>query len=367
MDINGLDNFKENVQHTINGEFDKIDDVFSSVQKDGRGNICPVTIILPTLAMQAVEKYKEIHANDPKRSYNPVEGVELFMEILDNKLYEAKDMLIERFRHIASQSPKSAKFMYENHSMAGYHEEEGIVSALKHGTIVIGQLGMAETLIILIGEDQTTDKGMELAKRIENLYLKRTGEFKQEYHLNFGNYYTPAESLCHTAFKKWKEKYGDMENVTYYIDNKGERQEKEYFTNSIHLPVYVQVSPFEKIDIESQLTGLSNAGCITYCEVDHAIVHNIDALEKLVKYAMDHDVPYLGINLENDTCNDCGYQGQIPGVCPKCGSDNISRLKRVTGYITGDYKTAFNYGKQVEAEQRVIHKDIINFGNMQDA
>lgn len=148
--------------------------------KDGRGNICPVTIIMPTLAMEAIE----------------VEGdaVENFMSILDKKIHEARDMLIERFNWICSQSPDSAKFMYENHTMAGYVPEEGIRSALKHGTLAIGQLGLAETLQILIGCDHTTPEGMNLAKRIEQLFKTRCAEFKEQEHLNFGVYYTPKFS-----------------------------------------------------------------------------------------------------------------------------------------------------------------------------
>ena len=103
-------------------------------------------------------------------------------------------MLIERFEYICRQSPASAKFMYENNLMAGYVPEEGIRSALKHGTIVIGQLGLAETLEILIGKNHTTAEGMELAKRIEQLFKDRCAEFKKEYQLNFGVYYTPKNS-----------------------------------------------------------------------------------------------------------------------------------------------------------------------------
>lgn len=146
--------------------------------KDGRGNICPVTIIMPTLAMEAKEK-------------NPDNIVEEFMSILDQKIHEAKDMLLERFEWICSQDACSAKFMYENNTMAGYIPEEGIRSALKHGTLAVGQLGLAETLQILIGKNHLTDEGMNLAKRIEQLFKDRCSEFKQEYKLNFGVYYTP--------------------------------------------------------------------------------------------------------------------------------------------------------------------------------
>lgn len=327
--------------------------------KDGRGNICPVTVILPTLAMEVKLKLDKL-GNIEDHLTKHERYMQEFLIKLDQKIFEAKDMLIERFNFIASQSPASARFMYENGTMAGYIPEEGIISALKHGTLSLGQLGVAEALQILIGCDHTTEEGMKYAKEIEALYKKRCAEFKQEYKLNFGVYYTPAESLCYTAFKKWKEKYGDFEGVTYYLDKDGNRVDKLYFTNSMHVPVYHELSPFEKIDIESQLTGYSSAGCITYVELDHSVVHNVEALEKIVDYAMEKDIPYLGLNFPNDMCNDCGYQGRIDNKCPKCGSENISRLRRVCGYLTGDYKTAFNKGKQVEVKQRVIHKEIIN-------
>ena len=294
--------------------------------KDGRGNIAPVTIILPTLAMQAGD-------------------VDTFMKILDEKIHEAKDMLIERFDYICSQSPASAKFMYENGTMIGYHPEEGIRSALKHGTLVIGQLGLAEALQILIGKDHTTPEGMEVAKRIEQLFKDRCAEFKQAYKLNFGVYYTPAENLCYTAMKKFKKDYGEIPNVS----------DRDYFTNSMHVPVWKEISIFEKIDIESQLTGYSSAGCITYVELEGAVLHNLQALEQIVSFAMEKDIPYFALNVPNDLCLNCGWTGEIGNECPECGGTDIQRLRRVTGYLTGDYKTAFNYGKQKEVEQRYKH------------
>ena len=312
--------------------------------KDGRGNICPVTIIMPTLAMEA----NELAANE-NLEYGDYFDDELvikyFFDILDTKIHEAKDMLIERFNWICSQSPASAKFMYENGVMAGYVPEEGIRSALKHGTLAMGQLGMAETLQILIGCDHTTSKGMELAKRIEALFNKRCAEFKQEYKLNFGVYYTPAENLCHTAMKKFRAKYGVIPNVS----------ENDYFTNSIHVPVWKEMSVFDKIDIESQLTGYSNAGCITYIELDSTVKNNIDALETIVNYAMDKDIPYFAINVPNDTCLKCGYCDEFNDHCPECGSEDIQQLRRVTGYLTGSYTSAFNKGKIQETQMRVKH------------
>ena len=353
LDINALDNFKQNVQHIINGEFDKIDDVFSAIQKDGRGNICPVTIILPTLAAMIRKKLEK------KEQFDNKELVwDEFMKLLDKKIHEAKDMLLERFNHICSQSPKSAKFMYENKTMSGYHKEEGIISALKHGTIVIGQIGMSETLYLLFGFDHTTQKGMEYAKQIEQLWLDRTSQFKKEYKLNFGVYYTPAENLCFTSFKKFRKAFPeyDLEGITYFINSNGEKEYKEYFTNSIHVPVYHNCDVFEKIDIESELTGYSNAGCITYVELDSTCYNNIDAIEKIVDYAMEKDIPYFAINIPLNRCAECGepiYDEELD-KCPKCGCDKIIRLGRITGYLSTTIEH-FNKGKQKEFKDRIDH------------
>ena len=306
--------------------------------KDGRGNICPVTIILPTLAMMAKEAVELGRGGDEDDNSNQL--FEIFMAILDKKIHEAKDQLIERFEYICKQDPRSAQFMYENNVMAGYVPEEGIRSALKHGTIVIGQLGMAECLEILCGTNQCHPEGMELAKKIEQLFKDRCAEFKQEYKLNFGVYYTPAENLCYTAMKKFKQKYGVIKHVS----------DHEYFTNSIHVPVWEEVGVLDKINIESQLTGYSSAGCITYVELETGIVNNLDAMEEIVNYAMDHDIPYFAINVPNDTCLDCGYTGEFNDRCPICHSQRLQQLRRVTGYLTGNYKTAFNWGKQTETE-----------------
>lgn len=309
--------------------------------KDGRGNICPVTIIMPTLAMKAKDIVEEINKDGEVENI-----VNVFMDILDTKIHEAKDMLLERFEWICSQSPDSAKFMYENGVMEGYIPEEGIVSALKHGTLGVGQIGLAETLQILIGCDYTTDRGMELAKKIEKLFYDRCVEFKKEYKLNFGTYFSPAENLCYTSMQKFKDKYGVIPNVS----------DKDFFTNSVHVPVWVEITPMQKIDIESQLTGYSRAGCITYTELNGSVKNNIDALETIVNYAMDKDVPYFAINVPNDMCTNCGYTDDIADECPMCGCKEIRRLRRVTGYLTGDYKSAFNKGKQQEVEMRVSHK-----------
>ena len=325
---------------TYNGADINIEEGTNAQTKDGRGNIAPVTIIMPTLAMQAKERWQEDSA-----TLN-LSLEEVFLGLLDIKINEAKDMLIERYNYIISQNPDSAKFMYENGLMRGY-DGKTVESAMKHGTLVIGQLGLAETLQILIGKDHTTKEGMDLAKKIESLFNKRCKEFKEKYKLNIGVYYTPAENLCYTAMNKFRKKYGIIPNVS----------DKEFFTNSIHVPVWKEMSYFEKIDIESELTGYSNAGCITYIELDSSAKNNLKALETLVNYAMDKDIPYFAINVPNDTCLSCGYTDEFDNSCPECHSENIQQLRRVTGYLTGNYKTAFNKGKQAEVELRYKHSN----------
>ena len=310
-------------------------------QKDGRGNICPVTIILPTIAMEAKEKCEE----ETGGKYDEAILTEYFMKLLETKIGEAKDMLIERFNWICKQPMDSAKFMYENGTMAGYDEKEGIISALKHGTLAIGLLGMNEAAHALYGTNHFEGLGKELTDKVVGMYVQKCKEYKEALRLNFAVYYTPAENLCHTALKNFRKKYGIIPGVS----------DRDYFTNSIHVPVWIEMNPFEKIDIESQWANKGNGGTITYVELPSTTKNNIEALETLVNYAMDKDIPYFAINLPLDCCENCGYQDEIGEKCPKCGSSNITRLRRVCGYLTGNYLTAFNKGKVQETQQRVKH------------
>ena len=319
--------------------------------KDGRGNIAPATIILPTLAMEAKKKAKD----------NPEYIVDYFMNILKDAISDCKDSLIERFNWICAQNPASARFMYENNTFYSYGDEfekEGIRGALKHGTLAIGQIGLAETLQILVGCDHTEEKGMELAKKIEQLFKDKCKEYKEHYKLNFGVYYTPAENLCNTSYQKFLKKYGLIENVTAYKDENGELKPRGYFTNSMHVPVWKEISPFEKIDIESQLTGYSNAGCITYVEIGDNAQNNLTALEQIVDYAMEKDIPYFALNVKFSDCEKCGYSGYIEydAPCPSCGASHeyISDYARITGYLSTKV-SHFNKGKQQEAKDRFTH------------
>ena len=273
--------------------------------------------------------------------------VKKFIDLLDEKITLGINMLIERYNYINKQDPASATFMYENKTMAGFKNK--VEDATKHGTLALGQIGIAETLQILLGCNHTKPEGMELAKEIEKLFYYRCKHAKEQYGLNIGVYYTPAEGLCYTALNNFKKKWGVIENVS----------DKKFFTNSMHIPVWEKVDAFTKIDLESELTGYSNSGCITYVEMDASIRNNLKALEKIVLYAKKKDIPYFAVNVPNDSCNECGFMGDFNDCCPACGSENVQRLRRVTGYITSDYKTSFNAGKQDEVEHRVKHTGVL--------
>ena len=354
FDINFTpDYFKKVITATVNNN-GKIpaNCLVSGIQKDGRGNIAPCTIVLPFVAMEAKKKAKD----------EPTYIVDYFMDLLEKYITDAKDELIERFNWICAQPWTSAKYMWNNNTMKGYDPNEGIRSAMVHGTLAIGQLGVAEALYILVGVDQTTDKGMEVAKKIEQLYNSKCEEYKQQYKLNFGVYYTPAENLCYTAFKAFKKKFGNVPGVTNFTDKDGVVHEKEFFTNSIHVPVWLGdedgVDWKKKIDTECQLTGYSNAGCITYLEISDNAKSNTDALYQILKYEMEHDIPYAAFNFQINECVNCGNTDNLDesvGICPVCGSTNINWLRRITGYLVGDKNASFNKGKNNEESYRKAH------------
>lgn len=363
FDVNFEDSYRRNIHSAIK-DGNLADTCISGVAKDGRGNICPVTVILPTLAMEVItKKFKSLTSDYSEmiEFAHEQDNVDVvfnsFMTYLEKKLNEAKDTLIERFKHISSQPVDAAKFMWENNTMSGYIKEEGPISGLKHGTLVVGQIALAETLQILIGTDHTTERGMEYAKRIEELYSRKCNEWKKEYKLNFGVYYTPAENLCKTAYRNFVKKYGFIDKVTAYTDSQGNLIERGYFTNSMHVPVWDNVDIFKKIDIESELTGYSSAGCITYVELEDGTYHNIEGVEEVIDYAMDKDIPYFALNIPIDRClnPNCNHSGQFD-VCPVCGSTEVSHLRRITGYLSTDVKN-FNKGKQMEEHDRVKHSN----------
>lgn len=305
--------------------------------RQGRGNNVPNTIILPKLGI-------EFGICLGKRSEPDLDG---FWKAFEETLKLTEKGLLERFEIMVKQSPKSAPFMYQNNTIQGAREcSNDVFNALKHNTLAIGYLGVAEMCQALFGKNHVHDKdvhafALSVVKRI-NEYA---AEASERNNLNFSCYATPAEGLCRTALISLRNQYGVIKDVTSH----------EYITNSHHVPVWEEVSIQTKLECEAPFCKYPTGGCITYIELDSTFVKNTKAVEDIIDYAFKElDIPYLAFNFPIDSCLDCGYQGEFNDNCPQCGSDNIQQLRRVTGYLTTDYRN-FNDGKQSEVLERVKH------------
>lgn len=303
----------------------------------GRGNLVPNTMILPKLGI-------EYGICLGKRSEPDLEG---FWSAFEDLLMLCEQGLLERFDIMVNQPPESAPFMYQNGTMMDAQKcKMSNYEALKHGTLAMGYIGIAEMCQALFGKNHAEDEevhafALKVVKRI-NEYAKEASE---RHDLNFSCYATPAEGLCHTALKGLRKQYGIIPKVT----------DKEFLTNSHHVPVWQEISIFKKLEIEAPFCKYPTGGCITYVELDSTFVKNTKAIEQIIDYAFKTlDIPYLAFNFPIDSCLSCGHQGEFNDACPECGSTDIQQLRRVTGYLTTDYRN-FNKGKQQETEHRIKH------------
>lgn len=306
--------------------------------KLGRGNITPVTINLPYIGIEHGICLGERDTPDE-------EG---FFKELNYMLDLATKELLDRYKYICSQSIKAGSFMYHNGTIADSDKALffGVKESMKHGSQALGYIGLANACYAMYGKYFHQDKKvMEFAKKVIKTIYDRAKVNTEKYHLNFSAYSSPAESTCYTLASKLQKKFGKIKNVC----------DRDYLTNSCHVPVYENISIRDKIDAESNFTWMSTGGCITYTELNSGVINNPRAVEKIINYAMNNErIPYFAINFPIDTCNHCGFSGEIEEYCPACGSDDIKRLRRVTGYITTDYRK-FNKGKISETNDRVKH------------
>lgn len=312
----------------------------------GRGNNNPITIILPKLGI-------EYGIALQKRDKADLAG---FWQALEDTLNLVERAHLARWNILKRQSPHSAPFMYDNGSI---HDADKCVDnvepALIHNTFAIGYLGVAEMCQALFGRDHVKDAevhafALKVVERI-NRFCKEASERNN---LNFSCYATPAESLCYTALKNLRAQYGVIPNVT----------DREWLTNSHHTPVWEKVSIFDKLRIEAPFCKFATGGCITYVECESTFMKNTRAVEDIIDYAANLGIPYLAFNFPIDTCMDCGYQGEFDAECPECGSQNILQLRRVTGYLSADYRR-FNAGKRAEVEARVKHTAYTSYGDIE--
>ena len=311
--------------------------------KVGRGNVCPVTMNLPRIGIRHGICLGERDTAD-------LEG---FWQELDEELALTETALVDRFYHICAQSVKSAPFMYQNGTIADYKEAnfKGVYEAMKHGTLAIGYIGIAEMCQALFGKDHSEDEqafgfALSVVRHI-NQWAKEASERRD---LNVTCYATPAESLCRTFAQALQKEFGSIPKVS----------DREYITNSHHVPVWQKVSINKKLETEAPFCKYATAGCITYIELESAVMQNQKAVSSIIDYAMSLDIPYLAFNFPIDTCLKCGYQGEIEYNCPRCGNTEIQRLRRVTGYLTTDFRR-FNQGKIAECLDRVKHSNYSSF------
>lgn len=305
--------------------------------RQGRGNNVPNTIILPKLGI-------EYGVCLGKREKPDIEG---FWKAFEDTLHLCEKGLLERFEIMVRQSPNAAPFMYQNNTIQDAEKcKENVFNALKHNTLAIGYIGIAEMCQALFGENHVHN---EEAHKFAVSVVKRINEYAKEAtarnNLNFSCYATPAEGLCRTALASLRKQYGIIENVTSH----------EYLTNSHHVPVWEKVSIYKKLEVEAPFCKYPTGGNITYIESDSTFINNTKAVEDVIDYAFKVlDIPYLAFNFPIDTCLDCGYQGEFNDSCPQCNSKNIQQLRRVTGYLSTDWHN-FNDGKQAEVTERVKH------------
>ncbi|MBO8136642.1 MAG: anaerobic ribonucleoside-triphosphate reductase [Desulfotomaculum sp.] len=297
---------------------------------DGRGNLSFTTINLPRLAIKADRDIKK------------------FYRLLSDMMDLVKRQLYHRYGVQAKLKVKDMPFVMGQHLYMGSENlkpEDPIEEAVKHGTLSIGFIGLAETLTALIGKHHgQSEEAQALGQEIVAFMRKKVDEACEEYDLNFTFLATPAEGLSGRFVKLDRKEFGIIPGVT----------NKEYYTNSFHVPVDYPIGAYEKLNIEGPYHKYCNAGHISYVELPSAPVHNLDAMESIVKFMGKSDMGYAGINFPVDFCTSCSLLGIIEDdTCPRCGSAFIRRVRRITGYLSTTDR--FNDAKLAELKDRVKH------------
>ncbi|MDD6483698.1 MAG: anaerobic ribonucleoside triphosphate reductase [Clostridiales bacterium] len=305
-------------------------------QCNRRGNLSFTSINLPRIAIRAKG------------------DIMWFYEELDRKIDLVIEQLLDRFELQCRRKVKNFPFLMGNGVWLDSEKlgpEDEVREVLKHGTLSIGWIGLAEALVALIGEHHgQSDKAQNLGLEIVSHMRRRMDEATEKTGLNFSLLATPAEGLSGRFVKLDKKKYGIIEGVT----------DRDYYTNSFHVPVYYPISAIEKINKEAPYHALTNAGHISYIELDGDPTKNLAAFEKVIRAMHDAGIGYGSINHPVDRDPVCGYSGIIGDVCPKCGRHDgengigMDRIRRVTGYLVGTLDR-FNDAKRAEERDRVKH------------
>ena len=314
------------------------EDRFGEKTSIGRGNLSFTTMNIVKLAIECMP------------IENQEERINAFFAKLDNMLEIAAKQLDERFQFQKTALAKQFQLLMSRLwvDAENLKPDDTIESVINHGTLGIGFIGLAECLIALTGHHHGEDpKSQELGLKIVTYMRDRVLEFSQRYQHNYSILATPAEGLAGRFTKFDRKKFGIIPGVT----------DKDYYTNSNHVPVYYHCSPRHKAEIEAPYHNLTRGGHIFYVEIDGDATHNPAAIMNIVDLMDRYDIGYGSVNHNRNRCMDCGYEDATEGltICPKCGSTNIDTLQRITGYLVGT-TDRWNSGKLAELKDRVVHK-----------
>ncbi|ADH97843.1 anaerobic ribonucleoside triphosphate reductase [Salisediminibacterium selenitireducens] len=302
-------------------------------QSVGRGNLSFTSINLVRLALTSPDTTAFFHR-------------------LDNTVHLVIRQLLERFRYQCSQPPASFSFLFGEelwHTSGTLKNGACLADVLKHGTLSIGFIGLAEALVALTGShhgegDKAEALGLSIVRRLRTL----CDEASDTHDMNITLIGTPAEGLSGRFVKHDQKQFGTIPGVT----------DRAYYTNSFHVPVYAQTTIAEKIRIEAPYHAFTNAGHISYIEVDGDVSGNLKAMDQIVQHMARSGMGYGSINHPVDRCLTCSHTGPIDTECPSCGNDNpdqIERIRRITGYLVGSM-SRWNPAKTAEEEDRVKHR-----------
>lgn len=297
---------------------------------DGRGNLSFTTVNLPRLALRAAG------------------NIQKFYPLLEEVMTLTSRQLLHRFQIQSHLKVKDMPFLMGQGLYLGSEKlgsQDEIKEVIRHGTLSIGFIGLAETLIALTGYHQAqSNDAQKLGLEIIEFMRKMTDYFSEKFDLNFTLLATPAEGLSGRFISIDKEKFGLLPGVT----------DKDYYTNSFHVPVYYPISSFDKILIEAPYHAFTNAGHISYVELDAPPLYNPEAIEAIIRHMNESGIGYGGINFPIDECPVCGFHGVIEGNCPVCSNTDIRRIRRITGYLSSIDR--FNDAKKAELKDRRPHK-----------
>jgi ribonucleoside-triphosphate reductase len=303
----------------------------------GRGNLSFTSINLPRLAIKA-------HGN-----------IDIFFEQLDHMMDLCIDQLMERYKIQAKKHVYNFPFLMGQGvwlDSEKLKEDDEVGEVLKHGTLSVGFIGLAETLVALIGEHHgQSEQAQNLGLEIIGYMRKRMDEATKRTGFNYTLLATPAEGLSGRFVRMDKERYGEIPGVT----------DRDYYTNSFHIPVYYNINAFDKIKKEAPYHALTNAGHISYIELDGDPLKNLDAFEQVIRCMKESGVGYGSVNHPVDRDPVCGYTGIIDNECPHCGrreddgEPKFERIRRITGYLVGTLDR-FNDAKTAEVRDRVKHQ-----------